>query len=139
MTNSFVLAVICIAAFILGAYMAWTWFRVEIQVLKARQKADKWETPKDFKERTGSSLPLEAAVYCRWKKDGPMYMKLKELYANNIAADPDVWAVHTHFTALSIGDVHGEQMEILCADGDMGYPPPHAEVWRLKEKRDAVF
>jgi hypothetical protein len=108
--DSIILIILGLAAFGMGVYMAWTWFKNDILVLKARQKAGKWETLKEFKERTGSSLPGEAAVYCRWKKDGPMYKKLRELYANNIAADPDIWVIHTHFAAMSLGDAHGEQM-----------------------------
>jgi hypothetical protein len=127
MSDSLVLGIICIACFIAGFYMVWIWLKNDIAVLQALQKSDKWETPKDFRKRTGSDLPREAAVYCRWKKDGPMYKKLKtlkELYESNIAKDPDEWAVHTYSTALSLGNVHGEQMEILCADNDMGCPPP---------------
>ncbi|MDR2053275.1 MAG: hypothetical protein LBP80_07660 [Treponema sp.] len=130
--DSIIFIILGLAAFGMGVYMAWTWFKNDILVLEARQKAGKWETPKEFKERTGSSLPGEAAVYCRWKKDGPMYKKLGELHANNIAADPDIWVIHTHFAAMSLGDAHGEQMEILCADSDMGCPP--IAVWNGSEE-----
>ena len=124
MTDSFVLIFIGLFSFVFGSYLAWTKYRNDIRILKALHIPDRWETPKDFKDRTGYSLPGEAAVYCRWKKDGTMYKKLKDLHGDNIASDPDVWTVHTYLTALSVGNAHGEQMEILCANSDLGYPPP---------------
>jgi hypothetical protein len=120
--NSLFIGTIGMGFFICGAYLTHLWFKNEILRMKALKKADTWETPNDFKMRTGSSLSGEAAVYCRWKKDGPMYKKIKTLHKNNMAANPDEWIIHTYFTALSIGNAHGEQMEILCADSDMGCP-----------------
>jgi hypothetical protein len=128
MTDSFTLIILGLGCFVFGSWFAWMWYRQQILVLKARQSPDKWETPKDFRDRTGSSLPGEAAVYCRWKKDGPMYGKLKDLHERNITSDPDTWIVHTHSMALSLGSAHGEQMEILCANSDLGCPPRRAGV-----------
>jgi hypothetical protein len=122
--NSLFIGIVGLVSFICGAHLAHLWFKDEILRLKALKKADTWETPKDFKMRTGSSLPGEAAVYCRWKKDGPMYERIKTLRENNMATNPDEWIIHTYFTALSIGNAHGEQMEIFCANSDMGCPPP---------------
>jgi hypothetical protein len=128
---TFIIIIISLGSAIFGGYIVYSWMKNSLAQAEALKKASKWETPNDFKERTGSGLPGEAAVYCRWKKDGPMYKKLKKLHESNIATDPDGWTVHTHFTALSLGNAHGEKMEILCANSDLGYPPPpprHAEV-----------
>jgi hypothetical protein len=127
MNNSIVLIVSHITAAVFGGCLVYLWFRNDINRLTALQKPGRWETPEEFKERNGYSLPGEAAVYCRWKRNGRMYKKLKELSENNIVLSPDTWTVHTYFTALSIGKVHGEFMEILCADSDMGYPPPKCQ------------
>jgi len=83
-----------------------------------------WETPKQYLQRTGSPIPENALVYCRWKKDGPMYQKLSSLYSQgNISSDPDEWTAHPYATALSLGDAHGEKMEILFFEKS-GSPPP---------------
>jgi len=86
--------------------------------------ANKWETPKDFRKRTGKPFPEQGMVHCRWKTGGPMYTKLKELFKQGIAPNPDVWVTHSYASALALGDSHGEQMEILCADSVLGSPPP---------------
>jgi hypothetical protein len=114
-----------LAAF-LGGCLTYSWFRNTVDRLTTLQNSGRWETPEDFKKRTGSSLPGEAAVYCRWKKEGMMYRKLKELSNSEIAPSPDAWSVHMYSMALSLGNAHGEVMEILCADSNMGYPR-HAE------------
>jgi hypothetical protein len=127
MPDSIVMIVTHIAAAVMGGYLAYSWFRSDINRLFVLKKAGRWETPEDFKNRTGSSLPGEAAVYCRWKKDGPMYRKLKALHKSKLCADPDTWGIHTYNAALSIGHAHGESKEILCANSDMGCPPPKCE------------
>jgi hypothetical protein len=124
LTSTYFLFIFGLAMFVFGSFMAWLRFKNEILMWKYLSKATEWETPKMFKERSGAAFDGDAAVYCRWKTNGPMYQRLKGLFEQGIAPDPDAWSIHTYASALSLGDAHGEQMEVLCANSDLGRPPP---------------
>jgi len=123
MYDSFFLIILCVASFTFGSYLAWTKFKNDILFLKARGKAVSIHAPEEFEERTGLRLHGDAAVYCRWKKDGPTYKKVRFLHERCVSDDPDGWSVYKYSTALALSGGHGERMEILCANSDLGYPP----------------
>ena len=113
--------------FFLGALV----FILYLRWLSRGSRSGKWETPKDFRERTGKPFPEKGRVFCCWKTGGPMYTKLKGLFDQGIAPNPDVWVSHAYASALALGDAHGEQMEILCANNFSSPPPRQDNNWRI--------